>query len=133
MSFHSVHSIASRKHCIKALVALAAVGFALVVAVPGFAETNTGKAPAKKGCSVQLQGPGAGQSIVYPDGYKFSVYATNDHKTHTYTCNDGKWTETASITAAGRAWRNVAILATSGTLQAVQLTAGTLQAVQLRR
>jgi hypothetical protein len=123
MNTHSIHSIAPRMNRMKALVALAAVGLALAVAGPGFAEPNTGQAPAKKGCSVQLQGPGAGQSIVYPDGYKFSVTASNDNKTHTYTCNDGKWTETVSLTAGGgRLWRNVAILSTAGTLQAVQLS-----------
>jgi hypothetical protein len=39
-------------------------------------------APAKKGCEVQLKGEGAGQSVVYADGYSFSVYAKNDSKTH---------------------------------------------------
>jgi hypothetical protein len=66
------------------LAALVAVFVALVVAVPAFAEPNN--PPAKKGCTVTLQGPGAGQSIVYLDGHTFSVYGQNDHKTHTYTC-----------------------------------------------
>ena len=103
-----------------ALAALAAVGLALAVAGPAAAEPNKTPTPEKKGCSVQLQGPGAGQSIVYPDGYKFSVSA-QDHKTHTYTCNDGKWTETVSLTAGSVKWQNVAIVATAGTLQAVRL------------
>jgi hypothetical protein len=47
---------------------------------------------------VQLKGPGAGQSVVYPDGYSFSVQA-QDNKTHTYTCNDGTWKETVALTA----------------------------------
>ena len=107
----------------KALVALAAIGVALTVAGPALAEPSKTPPTEKKGCTVQLQGPGAGQSIVYPDGYKFSVYAQNDRKTHTYTCNDGKWTETVSLTAGPARWGNVAILGTAG---------GTLQAVQLR-
>ena len=38
------------------------------------------------------------QSLVYPDGYSFSVNAT-DGKKHTYKCNDGTWEETVSLTA----------------------------------
>jgi hypothetical protein len=100
--------------------ALAVVGLALAVAGPALAEPNQTPAPAKKGCSIKFEGPGAGQSIEYPDGYKFSVNAT-DHKTHTYTCNDGKWTETVSLTAAPGALRNLTILSTARTLQAVAL------------
>jgi hypothetical protein len=119
MNAHGIRSFVPRPSRTRALTALAAVGLALAVAGPAAAEPN--KPPEKKGCSVQLQGPGAGQSIVYPDGYKFSVSA-QDRKTHTYTCNDGKWTETVSLTAGGGAkWQNVAILATAGTLQAVKL------------
>jgi hypothetical protein len=81
-----------------AMAALAAAGLALVAAGPASAEPKN--PPAKKGCEVQLKGPGAGQSIVYPDGYSFSVYAQSDSKTHTYTCNDGTWKETVSLTAA---------------------------------
>jgi hypothetical protein len=81
-----------------ALAALSAVTIALVAAGPAAAESKTPTAPAKKGCEVQLKGPGAGQSIVYPDGYSFSVQA-QDNKTHTYTCNDGTWKETVSLTA----------------------------------
>ena len=92
----------------------------LGVAGTASAEPNTGQAPAKKGCSITFNGPGAGQSIEYPDGYKFSVNAT-DKKTHTYTCNDGKWTETVTLTAGTLSWRNYTILSTAGTLQAIQL------------
>jgi hypothetical protein len=93
-------------------LALATAGLALAVAGPAFAEPNTGKAPAKKGCSITFNGPGAGQSLEYPDGYKYVVNAT-DGKTHTYTCNDGKWTETVSLKASGAVlWH-----ATTGTLQ----------------
>ena len=112
----------SRKKSMKALVVLATAGLALAVAAPGFAEPNTGSAPAKKGCEIQLKGPGAGQSVVYQDGYKFSVKA-QDGKTHTYTCNDGKWEETVSIVAGGGlVWNNFTILSTAGTLQAIQLS-----------
>jgi len=104
-------------HRTKTLTALIAVGLALAVAGPAFAEPSTPTTP-KKGCTVQLQGPGAGQSIVYPDGYKFSVYGENDRKTHTYTCNDGTWTETVSLTA-GSVTRSVAIVGSAGGLQAV--------------
>jgi hypothetical protein len=82
-----------------ALAALSAVTVALVAAGPAAAESKTPAAPpAKKGCEVQLKGPGAGQSIVYPDGYSFSVQG-QDSKTHTYTCNDGTWKETVTLTA----------------------------------
>ena len=67
----NVHGI----HRTNALVALAAIGVALMVAGPALAEPSKTPPTEKKGCTVQLQGPGAGQSIVYPDGYKFSVYA----------------------------------------------------------
>ena len=81
-----------------AVAALAAVALALGAAGSASAETNQ-TPPAKKGCEVQLKGPGAGQSIVYPDGYSFSVQGSNDGKTHTYKCNDGKWEETVALTA----------------------------------
>jgi hypothetical protein len=100
------------------LAALGAVVVALLVAGPAFAEPNN--PPAKKGCTVTLQGPGAGQSIVYPDGYSFSVYASNDHKTHTYTCNDGKWIETVSFTTGSATLRSLTVLAT-GAVRAVAL------------
>jgi hypothetical protein len=120
MNVHGIRSIAPRPGRTKALAAVATVGLALAVAGPAFAEPNQ-TPPAKKGCEVQLKGPGAGQSIVYPDGYKFSVYAQSDNKTHTYTCNDGTWKETVSLTAGPAGWRNVAIVAKAGALQAVQL------------
>ena len=91
----------TRKSRRTALAAVSAVAVALAAAGPASAETKTPTAPAKKGCEVQLKGPGAGQSIVYPDGYSFSVYAQNDGKTHTYTCNDGTWKETVALTAGG--------------------------------
>jgi|SRR4029453_17362547 hypothetical protein len=103
--------------CTRALGALASVGLALVVAGPAFAEPA--KPPAKKGCSIKFEGPGAGQSIVYPDGYSFSVKAT-DGKTHTYSCRDGKWTETVSLTAGQATLRNVTILGTAGALRRVR-------------
>jgi hypothetical protein len=121
MTIDRIRSIVPRPGRTKALAALAAVGLALAVAGPAFAEPNQTPAPAKKGCEVQLKGPGAGQSIVYPDGYKFSVSAQSDNKTHTYTCNDGTWKETVSLTAGPRTWRNVSILGTAGALQAIQL------------
>jgi hypothetical protein len=118
MHIHRIRSIILRPGRTKALAALAAVGLALAVAGPASAEPN--KTPEKKGCSIQFQGPGAGQSLTYPDGYKYVVNAT-DGKTHTYTCNDGKWTETVSLTAGPATWRNAAILGTARTLQAVKL------------
>jgi hypothetical protein len=81
-----------------AVAAVFSAGLSIVAAGPASAEPKS--PPAKKGCEVQLKGPGAGQSIVYPDGYSFSVYAQSDSKTHTYTCNDGTWKETVSLTAA---------------------------------
>ena len=84
-----------------ALAALSAVTVALVAAGPAAAESNTPTAPAKKGCEIQLKGPGAGQSVVYQHGYSFSVVG-QDNKTHTYTCNDGTWKETVSLTAGTR-------------------------------
>src|SRR5262245_16722990 len=121
MNTHPIRRIASRSGRGKALATVAAAGLALAVAGPASAEPNQTPAPAKKGCSVQLQGPGAGQSIVYPDGYKFSVYAQNDKKTHTYTCNDGKWEETVSLTAGGTRVQRFATIAITGALQAVPL------------
>jgi hypothetical protein len=85
-----------------ALVALSAVTVALAAAGPAAAESKTPTAPpAKKGCEIQLKGPGAGQSVVYQHGYSFSILA-QDNKTHTYTCNDGTWTETVTLTAGPR-------------------------------
>jgi hypothetical protein len=82
-----------------AVVALSAAAVALATAGPVAAESKTPAAPpAKKGCEIQLKGPGAGQSVVYQHGYSFSILA-QDNKTHTYTCNDGEWKETVSLTA----------------------------------
>jgi hypothetical protein len=83
---------------IKTLTALAAAAVTLVAAGPASAESKNPTAPAKKGCEIQLKGPGAGQSVVYQHGYSFSILA-QDNKTHTYTCNDGEWKETVSLTA----------------------------------
>ena len=116
MNIHAIRNIVPRPGRTKALAALAAVGLTLAVAGPASAEPNK-TPPAKKGCEVQLKGPGAGQSIVYPDGYSFSVYAQSDSKTHTYTCNDGTWKETVSLTAGPAAGRNVAIVRAAGALQ----------------
>lgn len=80
-----------------ALAVLSAAAVALAAAGPAAAESKTPVAPAKKGCEVQLKGPGAGQSIVYPHDYSFSVVG-QDNKTHTYTCNDGTWKETVTLT-----------------------------------
>jgi hypothetical protein len=121
MYIQGIRSIVPGPGRTKVLAALAALGLALAVAGPAFAEPNQTPAPAKKGCSVVLQGPGAGQTIVYPDGHKFSVYNQGDRKTHTFTCDDGKWTETVSLTAGPATWRNVTILGTAGALRAVQL------------
>jgi Multicopper oxidase len=81
-----------------ALAVLSTVAVALVAAGPAAAESKTPVAPAKKGCEIQLKGPGAGQSVVYPHGYSFSILA-QDNKTHTYTCDDGTWKETVTLTA----------------------------------
>jgi hypothetical protein len=92
----------TRKSRRTALVALSTLTAALGAAGPAAAESKTPTAPpAKKGCEVQLKGPGAGQSIVYQHGYSFSILA-QDNKTHTYTCDDGSWKETVSITAGPR-------------------------------
>ena len=105
-------------HSSKALAAVATVVLALAVAGTAAAEPNTSSSPAKKGCTIKFEGPGAGQSIEYPDGYKFSVNAT-DGKTHTYSCSDGKWTETVSLKAGVR-WSNVAILGTARAVKVVR-------------
>ena len=89
---------------------LSAVIVAVVAAGPAAAESKTPVAPAKKGCEVQLKGPGAGQSIVYPHDYSFSVVG-QDNKTHTYTCNDGTWKETVSLTS-GTWTTSVAVVGT---------------------
>jgi hypothetical protein len=83
---------------IKTLTALAAAAVTLVAAGTASAESKNPTAPAKKGCEIQLKGPGAGQSVVYQHGYSFSILA-QDNKTHTYTCDDGSWKETVSLRA----------------------------------
>ena len=109
---------------IKAITALATVSLVLAAAGSASAEPKQ-SAPAKKGCEVQLKGEGAGQSIVYADGYSFSVYAKSDSKTHTYTCNDGKWTETVSLTASPPPLGGVAApIVAGGTLQVLDSGAG---------
>lgn len=80
-------------------IALASTAIALIAAGSAHAEPAKTSTPAKKGCSIKFEGPGAGQSIVYDHGYSMSVKAT-DGKTHTYTCDDGTWKETVSLTAA---------------------------------
>lgn len=105
-----------------AVTALATLGAVLVAAGPASAEP-TQQAPAKKGCEIQFKGPGAGQSIVYPDGYSFSVNAT-DGKKHTYKCNDGKWEETVELTAPPLRLGDVA--APAGTFQVLDSGAGQL-------
>jgi hypothetical protein len=110
--------MATRKLRRPALVALSAVTVALVAAGPAAAESKTPTAPpAKKGCEIQLKGPGAGQSVVYQHGYSFSILA-QDNKTHTYTCDDGTWKETVTLTAGPRAG---AIAIPVGTYQVLSL------------
>ena len=107
-----------RRHTRRAaLAALSTVAVALSAAGPAAAESKTPVAPAKKGCEVQLKGPGAGQSIVYPHDYSFSVQG-QDNKTHTYTCNDGTWTETVSITSG--TW-TTSVAVTTATYQTLSL------------
>ncbi|HEX6023149.1 MAG TPA: hypothetical protein VFZ00_14225 [Solirubrobacter sp.] len=84
----------------KPLAALSAIAIAIAAAAPASAQPNGSAPPAKKGCEIQLKGPNAGQSVVYQHGYKFSIVA-QDNKTHTYTCDDGEWKETVSLTAGG--------------------------------
>jgi hypothetical protein len=99
-------------------IAIASIVVALAVAGPASAQDN-GTPPAKKGCEIQLKGPGAGQSVVYQHGYSFSILA-QDNKTHTYKCNDGTWEETVSI-KAGPVTKLAIVGMTGGTLQAVRL------------
>ena len=106
----------------RALTALAGVSIALAAAGSASAESKTPTPPPKKGCEVELKGPGAGQSIVYPDGYSFSVQGSNDGKTHTYTCNDGKWNETVTLTAPPLTVGGVAV--PTGSFQVLDSGAG---------
>jgi hypothetical protein len=60
-------------------------------------DTGTGTAS----CSLTLS---TGQTIVYDHGYSFSVVNKATGKTHTFTCNNGKWEETVSSTVPSRTW-----------------------------
>ena len=80
-----------------AFVAAIVVGF---VTAGGVQAEPVKPTSTKKGCTITLQGPGAGQSVVYDDGYSFSVTDKATGKTHTYKCNDGVWTETVSKISA---------------------------------
>jgi len=91
------------------LAALGAASIALIAAAPADAayrsyepgeggdapieRTTTAEQPTSTGagCSVTLS---TGQSIVYPDGYSFSVTNKATGKKHTYTCKNGAWVET---------------------------------------
>jgi hypothetical protein len=99
-------------------IAITTVVVALAVAGTASAQDNA-PPPAKKGCEIQLKGPGAGQSVVYQHGYSFSILA-QDNKTHTYKCNDGKWEESVSI-KAGPVSKLAIVGKTAGTLQAIRL------------
>jgi hypothetical protein len=98
---------------IKVLAALGVTSLALIAASPANAiyrsyEPGDSEAPVvertantddtKKGCTITLQNPDGtpGQSVVYPDGYSFSVKNGATGKTHTYTCVNGTWVETVS-------------------------------------
>ncbi len=107
-------------------IVVAAIAVALFAAGGAHAEQAKTTAPAKKGCSIKFEGPGAGQSIVYPDGYSMSVKGANDGKTHTYKCNDGAWTETVSLTAAppGAPINGTVVRAVGGTLTIRRAPAG---------
>jgi hypothetical protein len=115
-------AISSRLRRTAAVTAVAATGLALVGAGPASAESKNGSAPAKKGCTIEFKGPGAGQSITCDHGYSMSIQARNDGKTHTYTCNDGKWEETVSLTAGS----NGGLTAPIGSLQVLDSGAAQL-------
>jgi hypothetical protein len=109
---------------IAALAATFAV--AAVAAAPANATDNTNSTPPKKGCTVNMQNPDGspGQSIKYDHGYSFGVKNRATGKTHTYTCNDGKWDETVAFTPGfgGRPFAVVtqtAVAKVSGTLVVV--------------
>jgi len=63
------------------------------------------------------------EEMVYVlDGHGATSIWQKDGKKHTFACNDGKWTETVSLTTGAAGWRNVAIVGgAGGTLQAVRL------------
>ena len=116
MNSDCIRSIAPRTG--KAFAAVATVGAALAFAGSALAEPSQPTAPAKKGCEVQLKGPGAGQSIIYQHGSKFSIQA-QDNKTHSYTCNDGKCEETVTLTAGGTSVRRFRIVNLRGNASAL--------------
>jgi hypothetical protein len=60
-------------------------------------DTTTGQAS----CSLTLS---TGQTIVYDHGYSFSVQNKATGKTHTFTCENGKWVETVSAVVPTRSW-----------------------------
>ena len=89
----------------KTLTAIAAMlALTLALAAGAQAQPAGSGTPAKKGCTVNLQGPNGspGPSIVYDHGYSFAVTNNKTGKTHTFKCNDGKWEETVARTGASR-------------------------------
>lgn len=90
----------SHGNIIKTLAALAATGLVLVAAGPAGAQPANGSEAPKKGCTVNMQNPDGspGPSIRYDHGHKISVKNKDTGKTHTFTCNDGKWNETVAMT-----------------------------------
>ena len=114
---------------IRTTIATLAATFAVaaVAAAPANATDNSGTT-SKQGCTLTLQNPDGspGQSVKYDHGYSFSVKNRATGKTHTYTCNDGKWEETVNFTPGvgglgGRPYAVVteAVAKASGTLVVV--------------
>lgn len=62
------------------------------------AQDDTG---GKASCSLTLS---TGQTIAYDHGFSFSVLNKATGKTHTFTCNNGKWEETVNSTGPTRTW-----------------------------
>jgi hypothetical protein len=119
------------------LAALGVTSLALVAATPASAiyrdyepseaeapvverTANTDDTSGNEGCTITLQNPDGspGQSVKYAHGYSFSVKNKATGKTHTYTCNNGKWEETVNATSptggyvydADRAWLDASTL-----------------------
>ncbi|MDX6698786.1 MAG: hypothetical protein QOE65_2183 [Solirubrobacteraceae bacterium] len=93
----------------KTLVTVAAMlAVTLTLAAAAQAQPAGNGTPGKKGCTVNMQNPDGspGQSIVYDDGYSFSIKNKSTGKTHTYKCNDGKWEETVAR-AGGSRWQRI--------------------------
>ncbi len=93
----------------KTLVAVAAMlSLTLALAAAAHAQPAGSGTPAKKGCSVNLQGPNGspGPTVVYDHGHSFAVKNKDTGKTHTFKCNDGKWEETVTRTAQSR-WQRI--------------------------